>query len=285
VPQSTALYPERPLVHGKAWKEMIHRYAAGTLGLLLLGVFIAARRVRPLAWARPLSAGLLGLVIFQALLGMWTVTMKLQPAVVMAHLFGGLTVTAMVLILYVRSGDRNPAPAPAGLTRWGRVAMALLFLQVLLGGWTSANYAAPVCPDFPQCQGAWWPAMDFTAALAPAPPEAGDYEGGTLDGPARTAIHVVHRIGAVVTFVIIGALALALLRRGQEFARRGAWLAVALLFQVTVGIAMVLWQFPLALAVAHNAGALMLVLATVRVLMDLPPARAVQGEPLLTEST
>lgn len=270
VPESTALYPERPLEHGKAWKEMIHRYAAGTLGILILAAFLLARRHASLAWARPLTGALLILVVFQALLGMWTVTLKLQPIIVMAHLVGGLTVASTLLLLVLGAGPRKISEASPRLVRWARTAMAAVFLQVILGGWTSANYAAPACPDFPRCQGQWWPTMDLAAALRPElPPEAGDYEGGTLEAPARAAIHFVHRIGAVLTFTLLGALALALVVRGQEYLRHGLMLAAALSVQIAIGISMVLFQFPLTLAVAHNAGALLLVLATVSLLFHV----------------
>lgn len=279
VPESTALFPERPLEPGKAWKEMIHRYAAGILGLLILALFFLARRHPPLAWARPVTGVLLALVIFQALLGMWTVTLKLQPVIVMAHLLGGLGVASTLLLLVLGAGARRRTEAPPGLVRWGRAATAVLFLQVILGGWTSANYAAPACSDFPQCQGQWWPTMDFSAALKPElPPEAGDYEGGTLDAPARAAIHVAHRIGAVLAFTLLGALALVLILRGGVYLRHGLLLATALLVQVTVGIAMVLFQFPLVLAVAHNAGALLLVLTAVHLLFHVrSPGRVPVG--------
>jgi len=270
VPEDTARYPERPLEPGKAWKEMIHRYAAGSLGLGILALFVMARRRTALAWARPLTAGLLILVVFQALLGMWTVTLKLQPVIVMAHLLGGLGIASLLLVLAYGPGKRRAQPTRAGLVRWGRVALMAVALQVVLGGWTSANYAAPVCPDFPQCQGQWWPQMDFAAGLRPEPPPpAGDYEGGTLDGPARTAIHFVHRLGALVVVVIVGMLAAILIRMGGDHTRYGILLTGALIFQISVGIAMVMLQFPLILAVAHNAGALLLVLASTGVVFHL----------------
>lgn len=285
VPESAALYPDRPLEPGKAWKEMIHRYAAGTLGLLVLAMFLLGRRHESLKWARPSTRMLLVLVTFQALLGMWTVTLKLQPVIVMAHLLGGLAIASALLLLVLGSGAPRVSGAPPGLVRWGRAAMGLLLVQVLLGGWTSANYAALACPDFPQCQGQWWPTVDFAAAVKPElPPGAGDYEGGTLDAPARAAIHLVHRIGALLTFTVLGALALSLIRRGGEYLRHGLLLAAALSGQVAVGIAMVLWQFPLLLAAGHNAGALLLVLATVSVLFHLrsPARRPVRHQAAVT---
>ncbi len=264
VPEATEHFPERPLDPAKAWKEMVHRYAAGTLGLLIVALAVVARRRRELSWARPHTGALVMLVIVQALLGMWTVTLKLLPLVVMGHLLGGLAIASLLFFVYLKS--RAPVPSPFGRTdALTRIALLLVILQIGLGGWTSANYAAPVCPDFPTCQGSWWPPMNFADALRPtAPPAGGDYEGGTLDGQARTAIHVVHRFGAVLTLLVVGALAVRLLRR-EDARAWGMALGGALLLQFTIGVANVLMVFPLALAVAHNGGALLLLLAVVGV--------------------
>ncbi len=258
VPQSTDLYPDRPLDTAKAWKEMAHRYAAGTLGMLVLLLHLAAYREGQTT--RRFTGSLLVLTLFQALLGMWTVTLMLQPVVVLAHLAGGMVIISLLFgLLIVRRTEPLPLALPLRLA--ARLALVLVAAQILLGGWTSANYAAVACPDFPTCQGVWWPEMDFPAALSP--PSADDYEGGVLDSRARTAIHVTHRIGAVVTLVAVGLLALFLARAGGPARRWGRLLGIAVAAQFTIGVLTILFYQPLPLAAAHNAGAALLLLATV----------------------
>lgn len=270
VPAQTALYPERPLEPAKAWKEMAHRYAAGTLGLLILALFVLGRRGPPAH--RRVGALLLALVTAQALLGMWTVTLKLHPLVVLGHLLGGLAIVALLAWLWLARRPESPS-APPALVRLAWLGLGVVVLQIALGGWTSANYAAPYCPDFPTCQGRWWPEMDFAAALAPPPPAASGYEGGTLHSAARTAVHVAHRIGAVLTLLVLGALAVALWRSGGARRRLGVLAAGAVLAQFALGVANVHAHFPLALAVAHNGGAVLLLLVLVVAVRRLPVAR------------
>ncbi len=273
VPGATTLYPERPLVAHKAWKEMIHRYAAGTLGLLILGLFLMTRQKPALAWARPYTSGLLLLVIFQSLLGMWTVTLKLHPLVVMGHLLGGLSVTALLLVAWLGPRERR-LPTGPGVVVWGRLALIVVVLQITLGGWTSANYATTSCPDFPTCQGSWWPPMNFADAVWPsAPPSAGDYEGGTLAGDSRTAIHFTHRLGAVLTLLVVGGLAYQLLRMRGAARIGGVWLGGMLVLQFGLGVANIWLHFPLGVAVAHNGGAALLLLSLVAANLHLKPMR------------
>ncbi len=281
VPASTELYPERPLEHAKAWKEMVHRYGAGGLGLLILLLFVLARRQGSTRSMRRLSGALLLLVIFQALLGMWTVTLKLQPMVVTAHLLGGFATTALLFWMWLGQRPRiSPITSP-GVSRLARITLIVAACQVALGGWTSANYAAPFCPDFPQCQGRWWPDMDFGAALQPElPPTAQDFEGGTLHAAARTAIHVTHRLGALLTALLAALLALRLLKAGGSYRRAGAWVALTVTAQFIIGVANVLLQFPLLLAVAHNGGAALLMLALLYA-MHLVPSQVPSRQPLL----
>lgn len=266
IERANAAFPERPVDTAKAWKEMVHRYAAGVLGLLIGAIAVAAWRHRRRGTPVLLPGVLLALVVFQALLGMWTVTLLLKPLVVLAHLLGGLAVLAGLAWLALSHAPRLPAlPHPRGLRRLAGIALAVLVLQVALGGWTSAHYAALACPDFPTCQGQWWPPADFDRAFVPWHGLGIDYEGGILEGPARTAIHLAHRLGAVAAALAIGALALACLWPGRARGVRawGGALLALLALQLGLGIANVVWLLPLPVATAHNGGAALLLVALV----------------------
>ncbi len=271
VARAQQAFPERPLEAPKAWKEMIHRYFAGTLGLLILALAagaVAARRRDP---HQPvaLPVFILALVVFQALLGMWTVTWLLKPVVVMGHLLGGLSVLALLWWYGLRHGRLLAAPGDtAARTRLrgpALAALAVLALQIALGGWTSANYAALACTDFPTCGGQWWPDMDFSEAFVLWRGLGINYEFGVLDSAARKAIHVTHRLGAVAALLVVGWAAVAALRqRGDRLlARTGAVVLGLLLVQVSLGIANVVFSLPLPVAVAHNGGAALLLLSVV----------------------
>lgn len=270
VDAANRIWPERPVDTAKAWKEMVHRYVAGALGLLIAAIAAVAvrrRRTRGVAIGLPLT--LLGLVIFQALLGMWTVTLLLKPLIVLAHLLGGLTVLALLAWLTLSHAPRLPRiPHPRWLFRLAVLALLVLGVQITLGGWTSTNYAALACPDLPTCQGEWWPETDFDSAFVPWHGLGIDYEGGILDGPARTAIHLTHRLGAVVAALVIGALAVACMQpaRPRALRRTGGVLAVLLCAQLGLGLANVAWLLPLSVATAHNAGAALLLLALIALL-------------------
>jgi cytochrome c oxidase assembly protein subunit 15 len=273
--RANAAFPERPLEADKALKEMVHRYFASTLGLVILALAILAFRNRrdPVQPVR-LPAALVMLVVFQGLLGMWTVTLLLKPAIVTAHLIGGLTTMAL---LWWLSFDVPPAARAAEEARvrtWSVIALVVLACQILLGGWVSTNYSAMACPDFPTCQGSYWPEMDFRDAFVLWRGLGIDYEGGVLDHPARVAIHFTHRIGAVVTAIVLAYVAWLAVRTGRSRAVRaaGAALAIALATQLVVGPVMVLETFPLALATAHNGVAALLVLCLVALLrFAFPP--------------
>lgn len=252
----------RPLDSGKAWREMFHRYLASTLGLVCVGLAVIAWRNRRDP-AQPLAAplALVGLVIFQGLLGMWTVTLQLKPIIVVAHLLGGLATLSVLFWLALK----RPAPLGAGngLKTLAAAAGAALVLQIALGGWTSANYAALACPDFPTCQTQWWPALaDFDEAFVLWRGVGVDYEGGILDHPARVAIHFTHRLGAILASALLIALAVALLRRPDARLAGGAVLA-ALSVQLALGASIVIFGVPLSVAVAHNGGAALLLLTMV----------------------
>jgi len=266
VEAANAGWPDRPVDTAKAWKEMVHRYFAGALGLLILAIAAIAWRRRRRGTRLALPLVLAGLVVFQALLGMWTVTLLLKPLIVLAHLLGGMTLLALLVWLALGHARALPLlPHPHGLRGFTVLALAVLVVQIALGGWTSSNYAAVACPDLPTCQGQWWPPMDFDSAFVPWHGLGIDYEGGILDSPARTAIHMTHRIGAVITALVIGALALVCLRRvhDRNLRRAGAGLLALLLLQLGLGLANIVWLLPLPVATAHNGGAALLLAALV----------------------
>jgi cytochrome c oxidase assembly protein subunit 15 len=275
--EANAAFPDRPLEPDKAIKEMVHRYFASALGLVILSVAVLAfRNRRDPAQPVGLPALLALLVVFQGLLGMWTVTLLLKPLIVTAHLVGGLTTLSLLWWLGLEPPATDSASRDAGLRQLAVAGLVVLGLQVLLGGWTSSNYAAVACPDFPTCQRSFWPDMDFRDAFVLWRGLGVDYEGGVLDHPARVAIHFTHRLGAVVTAFVLGLLAWRAVRRGSSRSLRlaGAALGTALVTQWIVGPAMVLEGFPLPLATAHNAMAALLLLCTATVLRQLyPPPR------------
>jgi cytochrome c oxidase assembly protein subunit 15 len=270
----------------KAWTEMIHRYAAGALLLIVLAITalsVVAREQPGVSMGYAFT--LLALILFQAMLGMLTVTWLLKPLIVTGHLLGGLTTFALLwwLWLSMRARERpvdgasvltgNRLVEDGGRARlWAGLALAALALQVFLGGWTSSNYAAVACPDLPRCQNQWIPDADFKDAFVLWRGLGINYAGGVLEHPARVAIHFTHRVGALVASILLLLAALTALRDLGRGAR-GAGLAVllALALQLSIGIFMVLRAFPLPLAAAHNAGAALLVGATVFLNRKLRP--------------
>jgi cytochrome c oxidase assembly protein subunit 15 len=269
---ANAAFPGRPLEADKALKEMIHRYLASGLGLLVIATAgVAWANRRDPAQPMRLPGLLVLLVVFQGLLGMWTVTLLLKPLIVSAHLVGGLTTMSLLWWLGLRVERTTRPPGERRLRQLAVVGIIVLALQIMLGGWVSSNYAALACPDFPTCQRSFWPDMDFKDAFVLWRGLGIDYEGGVLDHPARVAIHFVHRLGAVVTALLLGFLAWRALRTGQSRAVRmaGAALAALLVVQWTVGPLMVVKALPLELATAHNGVAALLVLAMVALLRSL----------------
>jgi cytochrome c oxidase assembly protein subunit 15 len=270
--RANAAFPERPLEPDKALKEMIHRYVASGLGLLIIAIAaVAWANRRDPAQPMRMPGFLVALVVFQGLLGMWTVTLLVKPFIVTAHLVGGLTTMALCWWLALRVDRTTRPPGERGLRRLAVVGLVVLALQIMLGGWVSTNYAALACPDFPTCQRSFWPDMDFKDAFVLWRGLGIDYEGGVLDHPARVAIHFVHRIGAVVTALVLGFLAWRSIRTGQSRAVRmaGSALAALLLVQWTIGPVMVMKALPLWLATAHNGVAALLVLAVVALIKFL----------------
>ena len=253
-----------PVSLGKAWKEMFHRYIAGGLGLLILAIAATAwLRRRELRQSPLLATSLLVLVMFQAALGMWTVTLLLKPVIVTLHLLGGLATLALLAWLGLRQETFKPVPTAAMRLRpWALLTLLIVIAQIMLGGWVSTNYAALACVDFPTCHGQWLPEMDFHHGFQLVR-ELGMTAAGThLSYDAITAIHWTHRVGAVVTFLYAGGFALVLLRTAG-LAGYGAVLLAVLLLQVALGIANVVAGLPLAVAAAHNAGAAILLVTAV----------------------
>lgn len=265
VPQSEAAitsaqqaYPDKPLQHAKAWKEMAHRYLAGTLGLfvLLLGM-LAVRNRHRLQTPWQLSVGLIGLIVLQALLGMWTVTLLLKPVIVTLHLLGGMTTLAILSWIAFRHVASQRVMLKLWQLRWVQLALIVWILQVLLGGWTSSNYAALACTDFPTCHGAWWPEMDIGEAFHLTRALGESRDGGQLHLDALTAIQWVHRLGALVVFIWL-LISVRLLWQSSLPRWLTGGLLIIMLFQIMLGIANLIMQLPLALAVMHNAGAALL---------------------------
>ncbi len=288
-------FPQRPVEAHKAWKEMIHRYFASTLGLLIVALAFMSLKLREQGAPRVLPWALVALVIFQGLLGMWTVTELLKPLIVTAHLIGGMSTLSLLVWLWLASGrpdtataeparhrserqlaielQRTPAQEgpkplplpPSKLRRYALGALLLVCLQIFLGGWTSTNYSALACPDLPTCHGQWLPELDVPTAFTLWHGLGIDYEHGILDARARVTIHFFHRVGAVAVTVALLLLGWFLWRRGEFPIWRGFGVAViaALALQVSIGLSIVKLQLPLGLATAHNAGAAILLLTLV----------------------
>lgn len=308
VAHADAAFPDRPYEAHKAWREQVHRFLAGTLGVMVLALALLAswRRRRELlavvvgavfaaigvglymsgehrwssvlavcAIALPLLAAIglqrpgawkisvltLAVIIFQAMLGMWTVTLLLKPIVVTAHLLGGMATFGLLAWMGLRFGGvAAPDDSLASLRQWVVIGIVLLVCQIALGGWTSANYAALACGygpgSFPKCLGQWMPATDFKEGFILWRGIGVNYEGGVLDLPARSAIQLAHRLGALVVFCYLGWLSYKAARRG--LGRFGIAIALALVSQVLLGISNVHFGLPLPVATAHNGVAALL---------------------------
>ena len=266
-------FPERHFVKDKAKKEMLHRYLASFFGLMvLLLAFIAWRNRRDPKQAVTLPWILLALVILQGLLGMWTVTLKLNPIVVLMHLLGGITIMALLWWLILQTQFQPLHWKPMRYSSLGaKIVVCVVVIQILLGGWTSANYAALACTDFPTCQQQLWPSMDFGAALPSHSLEAINYEYGILDSAARVAIHMLHRLGALLVLITLLTFFYFLLRQNpppQLILTLS--ISTALLFiQIALGISNVLLSLPIAIATAHNGVAVLLLLSLLTILYQI----------------
>jgi cytochrome c oxidase assembly protein subunit 15 len=251
---------------------MIHRYIATGLGLLIIGIVLMAWRLRHRLEQSPwLATFTLGVVILQGLFGKWTVTLLLKPAIVTGHLIGGLLTFSLLFWLWLRTrqaieavGSRLKVPVKPptyGLQWFARLALLAVGFQIALGGWTSTNYAALACPDFPTCQEQWVPRVNFSDAFHVVRELGKTAQGDMIDLPALTAIHLSHRLGAVLVLMIIGLLAFFCFRQGVA-TREARWLLLMLALQWALGISNVIFDLPLWVAVGHTGGAVVLLALT-----------------------
>jgi cytochrome c oxidase assembly protein subunit 15 len=240
----------------RAWKEMAHRYLAGGLGLLILAVFSAWKRRAGV----PLAGALLLVVLFQATLGMWTVTLLLRPAIVAAHLLGGMATLALLLWLFFSLGSHPGAPETRALRVPALAALLAVVAQIALGGWVSANYAGLACPELPLCLGAALPPMDFHNAFHVLRELGETGSGERLPAEALTAIHWTHRMFALLAVAAVG---WASFRAFSAMRTLAIGIAVLLALQFSLGVANVAFGLPLTLAAAHNAGAALLLASLV----------------------
>ena len=265
--------PAGPVSQLKAWREMLHRYVASLVGAMVLAmviqVFIMRRRgdldENDPGRAIGLPLALLGFVILQGLFGKWTVTLLLKPAVVTMHLLGGMLILAMLTWLSARFLRPPTAgrPAEARLLRpWALLGLLMLGAQIALGGWVSANYAALACVDFPMCHSQWVPDMDFANGFQLQRELGMTADGAPLSNQALNAIHWSHRLGALLVLVYLGGLAY-VASSMYGLRRYGYAIIGTLVLQVALGISNVVAMLPLAIAVAHNAGAALLLMTVV----------------------
>ncbi len=274
--QSSVVFSKQTINPNKAWTEMIHRYAAALLILLSFAVITLILHKRKLPH-QPVNTALLLLILlfFQGLLGKWTVTLRLQPLIVMLHLLGGLSLLSLLWMLLLRltpvfnTPFNNPEKK---LRRWSIIGLLLLVIQITLGGWTSSNYAAFVCPDFPRCQGDWWPNMNFIEGFHLLLDSNKNFEGGLLSNSARTAIQMCHRIGALITSLYLIFLSWRLRKTGHKILRIISLLLVIFLaLQISLGLLNVIWLLPLSIAIAHNGVATLLLLLLITLNSYLSP--------------
>ncbi len=255
-----------PVSMGKAWREMVHRYIATFLGLLIFVIAV-------LAWVRRadlresplLPTVLVGVVVLQGLFGKWTVTLLLKPAIVTGHLIGGMLTFSLLLWFWLRLRPRTRYvdAEPVAALRWPAVlALVVVAAQIALGGWVSTNYAALACTDLPTCQGAWWPQANFADGFHVIRELGKTGEGEFLPMQALTAIHLTHRIGAVIVLLVVGWVGL---RAARTAGARpiGIALLTMLAVQWALGLSNIWFSLPLGVAVAHNGGGAVLLGLTV----------------------
>ena len=260
-----------PVETEKTWPEQIHRIFASSLGLLMIGlVFIAFLNRGVEGQPLKLPLFMLCFVILQGLFGMWTVTLLLWPQVVTLHLLGGFATLSLLWLLVQRLGNfhwhlSSPILEKIRKLRWlAVVGLLVVIMQIALGGWTSSNYAALACADLPTCHNEWVPPMDFSAGFNIFQHIGPNYLGGQMDNQARTAIHFSHRIGAIVTAIVLLALGISLFMIKEKAVRyMAAILCVILVLQITLGLSNVFFALPLPVAVAHNAVGAVLLLTLV----------------------
>lgn len=296
IAQAEKAFPDRPVDSVKAWNEMIHRYFAGLLGLIVLVIAVMSCYQRKKGIPVKLPLLLLVIVVFQAALGMWTVTLKLMPIVVMGHLLGGFTSLSLLWLLYLRLNKPDDTPFYGEQYSGQRMmdnaeevankdsekllksiripalfGMLILVIQIALGGWTSSNYAALVCVELPVCQQGWQNQLTFKDSFNPIPPYKNTYEFGHLHHNERVTIHVTHRIGAIITTVYIALLTLLILFKDTPllFKKIAGAVFLLLLIQVSLGISNIWFSLPLAIAVSHNVAAALLLLSMITLMYKL----------------
>jgi len=279
IKQVAAKFPGQIVEAPKAWKEMVHRYVAGTLGILILilAIWGVMRRRENLQQPVMLPIFLVLLVIFQALLGMWTVTWKVLPIVVSAHLLGGLAIVALLwyLKLATTPQQREYRIQALGFKPWAILGLLILIAQIFLGAWTSTTYSALACHDFPYCHGSLLPPLDLRQAFQLFQPIGVNYEGGVLETPIRITIQMMHRYGALLTALYLGILSLWIVFAHKTEGLRGVAgiLLLLLLLQILLGIANVMMNLPLGTAVAHNGVAALLLMTLVTLIYKLKAPR------------
>lgn len=272
ITRANEAFPDMPVQLDKTWPEMVHRYFAGSLVLMTLALVVLAIKYRDRP-AQPLKLPIfiVAFIVLQALFGMWTVTLKLWPQIVTLHLLGGFTMLSLLWLLTLRLNNQcwrladRDLPGVTRLRRWAIPGLLLVIAQVALGGWTTSNYAALACPDFPTCQQQWLPEMDFADGFNLLQHIGPNYLGGQLDNAARVAIHFSHRIGAVAVTLYMAFLIWKLFAQiALPQTRRIALVIAALLIaQLCLGVSNIVFGFPLAVAVAHNLTGALLLLALV----------------------
>lgn len=288
--KAEAKFPDAPVEHDKTWPEMVHRYLAGSLGLFILAIAIISLTQRKAQLASealnsPASAAsksalsrslassivdigqrvpiklpliLLAMVILQATFGALTVTLKLWPKIVTTHLLGGFTTLTLLWILTQRLGgsrwllNESQKNTLQTIKPWLIMGLIAVISQIALGGWVSSNYAALACPDLPKCLNQWMPPTDFKAGFNIWQDIGPNYLGGQLDNHARTAIHLTHRIGAIVVLVILIIMGVKLLRvKAKEVSQWVYLLWAVLCIQIILGMSNIIYSLPLSIAVAH----------------------------------
>lgn len=267
--------PTGPVTVMKAWIEMIHRYLAMGIGVLIVSMM-------SISWRRWLQSGrkekkfsplyptlLFGFVCVQGAFGAWTVTMKLQPIIVTTHLMLGMTLLALLTWFGTRLRHHVPLSRSASSLRLpATLAAAGLAIQIALGGWVSSNYAALACTDFPLCHGAWLPEMDFSNGFTLWRDLGKTNQGDFLPFAALTAIHWTHRVFAVVVVTLVAWAAIGALRI-DGLRNTARWILAMIVLQFAIGVSTVFLKLPLALAVAHNGGAALLVILLAMLLQKI----------------
>lgn len=285
-----ASMPGGPVTVFKAWTEMVHRYLAMAVGVLIIALMVIAwrrwlqsnrqdKRLSP--W---LQTFLLAFVCLQGAFGAWTVTLKLQPVIVTLHLLFGMGLLGLLAWLAARHAPHSPVTAGAAVLRWpAALALLVLTMQIALGGWVSTNYAALACTDFPLCHGKWLPEMDFANGFTLWRHLGKTADGDFLAFPALTAIHWTHRLFAWVVLVVVGWVAHKALRIGG-LRKTARWLLIAVAVQFMIGVSTVFLRWPLGLAVMHNGGAALLVVLLVMLNYKARLATEITAKPAGTQS-